>query len=706
MNAKTCLNVALVGNPNAGKTSIFNALTGAKQHVGNYPGVTVDLAEAMLRYHEWLLHCIDLPGTYSLASYSQEERVTGDFLMEREVDVIVNVIDGSNLERNFYLTVQLMELNKPMVLAVNMLDIAEQRGAKIDLPGLAALLGIPVVAVNGSRVSGMKELKAAVVEAWTKPRKHAFDLPYSHELLPALNLVEEELAIHMSDLGLPPRFLALGLLEDETLWGMKCSHHREWEHVKTAIASAKKMIRNHSGEDSATAVIEARYAVADGITRSVCRYAKNQNVMLSDKIDRVVCHRIGGPVVLCLVVYLLFTLVFKLAEEWRYIPIGGGVWESPDGAVRYLFSLFDEFARTHIAAGALQSMVCDGIIAGVGGVIGFVPLIFFMFLFISMLEDSGYIARAAFIMDRLLRTFGLQGKSILALIISGGLGAGGCAVPGVLATRALREEKDRLLTILVVPFMNCGAKMPVYAMLIAAFFSACQGMVMFILWVMSWCFALGSAWVLRRFLVRGEQTPFVMELPIYHLPTVRGLLTDTWHRTKMFIKKAATVILAVNVIMWALMYYPHTEGENAGEQLRSSYAGQIGEFLTPVTELAGFDWRENIALIGGVAAKEVILGTLATAYTMGENAVLAEGDAPQDEGEELAEILATNPQWNRIRAIAMLIFIVGYAPCVATLAAIRKETGSWKWMFFSAGYTTILAFIVAVIVYQIGIRIG
>ena len=359
----------------------------------------------------------------------------------------------------------------------------------------------------------------------------------------------------------------------------------------------------------------------------------------------------------------------------------------------------------------LHSLINDGVIGGVGGVMGFVPLIFFLFLFISILEDTGYIARIAFILDRLLRAFGLQGKSILAMIVSGGLGAGGCAVPGIMATRTLREDKDRLVTMLVAPFMNCGAKMPVYAMLIAAFFPDGRTRVMVLLWAISWVVALVAAWVIRRFVVRGEQTPFVMELPPYHIPTALSVLRLTWERVWMYIKKAGTIILAINVVLWVLMYLPRPTddameaarargGEEAvaSEALTNSVAGRLGVAMEPVTKLAGFDWRTNIALIGGFAAKEVVVGTMGIAYSMGET------DAEESQG--LSARLAADADWSRLRAFAMMVFVMLYSPCFIAIAAMRRESGSWKWPLFSTGYTTVLAFVLAVLIYQIGSFIG
>ncbi len=778
--------IAVAGNPNAGKTCLFNGLTGATQHVGNYPGVTVEFASGTSNFDGTGVEVIDLPGIYSLTAYSVEEVVTRDYLLQQAPDMIINVIDASNLERNLYLTAQLIELNLPIVIALNMVDIAEKKGLTVDAVELATILGVEVVPTMASRDKGFNELKTACI-ATIKSGKKPHPLEYPHELQKVMPDLQHEInAAADIEYKNMSGWIALKLLENDLILTEKLKKSAGWDKIAQALQRAKNLIGVHSQEESSTTVAEARYAFAAGVSRSVIKMSENAKVMLTDSIDRFVCNRFLGPIILCLVVYSLFAFVFKLADEWKWIPLFSG-WVSPAGLLDALFSRLNNMAASIISADWLKSLACDGVISGVGSVMSFVPLIFFMFMFISALEDSGYIARVAFIMDRLLKVFGMQGKSILSMIISGGLGAGGCAVPGVMAARTLRSEQDRLITILVAPFMNCGAKMPVYAMLIAAFFSQAQGAMMFLIWLISWAFALGSAFTLRHTIVRGEHTPFVMELPVYHLPTIKGVLLDTWNRTCLYIKKAATVILAVNIILWALMYYPRVDNpvlnqekakyqtefsqkmqntefaaifaaetfpetvafinksldsdcrlkpedcldkknkfaalvsscrddklmptevklfiefnaklnalnnKAAQEQLHASYAGRIGDFLVPITQYAGFQWRENIALIGGLAAKEVVLGTMATAYALGNGAT--------DNNQTLSTQLAADSSWNRTRAFAMLVFVMAYAPCLVTLVAIRKETGKWRWAIFSAVYSTILAFIVAVIIYQIG----
>jgi ferrous iron transport protein B len=529
-----------------------------------------------------------------------------------------------------------------------------------------------------------------------------------------------------------------------------------------------------------------------------CVTVSDRGTTLTDTVDTIVCNRLLGFFIVALVVFLAFKLTFLLADGWAYVPWFGG-WTTPTGVFAWVFDEFLPLATARMSTGPLKSLIDHGIIAGVGGVMGFVPLIFFMFLVLATIEDSGYVARIAFVLDRVLRTFGLQGKSILAMIVSGGI-AGGCAVPGVMATRTLREERDRLTTMLVAPFMNCGAKMPVFAMLIAAFFADWKGEMMWLLAALSWCFALSAALCLRRTVVRGEQTPFVMELPPYHVPVLRNLLRSALERSLMYMRKAGTVILGVSVLLWALMYLPrldpapferqrqelaqrtrealastpyasawdragptavaelvhrarqglseagrarlaeeHPEllpladvaagvrepatapvrvaaglvrgyveaadrsaAEQQALQLRHSLAGRLGRALESVGRLAGFDWRDSIALIGGLAAKEVVLSTLSMSYSMGD----PHGPADASTGFALAGALRASPGWGPLRAFALLLFVMLYAPCVATVVVIGRESGSWKWAAFSAVYSTTLAWVVATAVYQVGSALG
>ncbi len=700
--------IAIAGNPNAGKTSLFNRLTGASQQVGNYPGVTVEHKEGVVRHGDRRIPVVDLPGTYSLTAYSLEERVARDFIIDEQPALVVDVVDASNLERNLYLAVQLMEMRVPLVIALNMIDVAESRGIRIDTARLSLLLGVPVVATVGSRGRGVDELVdicTAVLDGTVNalPQTVHYGHVVDEEITGLAGVIAENTLL---DRRFEPAWLAVKLLEkDPAAAGrVRLMAGVRYGLVDTAAAAAVLRIERHYGEDTATIIAERRYGVAAGAVRQCMSRTVQSRMDLTDRIDNVVCGRILGPVILVGVVAALFFWVFKLSDEWAWLPWFGG-WVSPTGLVNWIFAQLSALlAPARHSMPMLHSLFDAALVRGVGGVLGFVPLIFFMFLFIAALEDSGYIARVAFILDRLLRMFGMQGNSILALIVSGGLGAGGCAVPGIMATRTLREEKDRLVTMLVAPFMNCGAKMPVYAVLIAAFFPASRTEMMLLLWAISWFVALAAAWTLRRFVIRGEQTPFVMELPPYHVPVLRGVLLHTWERTWLYIKKAGTVILAVNIVLWAFMYFPRPperpdgKAPTAAEALAHSMAGRFGRALEPVSELAGFDWRTNIALLGGFAAKEVVVGALGTVYAMD---IEKGGDSAP-----LAARLAAEPDWSPRRAFAMMLFVMLYAPCMTTIAVIARESGSWKWAAFATLYSTTIAFVIALAVYQAGRLVG
>jgi len=709
------IRVAIGGNPNSGKTSIFNHLTGTIQSVGNWPGVTVSRKEGKARLDRREFTIIDLPGTYSLTAYSPEELVARNFLLEDKPEVVIDVVDASNLERNLYLTVQLLEMEAPLVVALNMIDLAEKGQLKIDAGKMATLLGAPVVPTTGNRGVGMADLLRACAEVSDRRDPAAFPrIHYGHEVETEVRALAEVIAADPDvSARYLPRWVAVKLIEkDEEVLRAVRSSSADPDAITSAAQKAIRDIEQHFDESAETIIAERRYGFAAGVVREcVTRTGEASMQDLTDQIDSVVCNRVVGPVLLAAVVYGLFVAVFKVADEWGWL-----FGNSPTGWVEAFFEWCQAgVAPLEASVPLLYSLLHDGVIAGVGGVMSFVPLIFVMFMFVAVLEDTGYIARVAFILDRVLKQFGLQGKSILAMIVSGGLGGGGCAVPGVLATRTLREEKDRLVTMLVAPLMNCGAKIPVYLMLIAAFFAQHRAGMMFLMWALSWVIALGAAWCLRRFVVKGEQTPFVMELPAYHMPTLRGVLLHTGERTWMYIKKAGTIILAVNLVLWAAMYFPHVDANAARSrlleanpglteaevdnkvaeaQLAGSLAGRLGNAFTPVSELAGFDWRTNIALIGGFAAKEVVVGTMGTAYAMGE--------IDPDESQTLSQHLAGDPAWSPVRGLALMVFVMVYAPCFVTVAVIRRESGSWRWPILAIAYTTALGFVLAVLIYQVG----
>lgn len=706
------ITIALAGNPNSGKTSMFNALTGARQHVGNYPGVTVEKKWGQAKLNGQNIEVVDLPGTYSLTAYSLEELVARNFIVQEKPDVVVDVVDAANLERNLYLAVQFMELGVPVVIALNMMDVAEGRGLKIDTQKLSKLMGVPVVPTVARSGKGMDELlQTASALAGQKKGWKPLEISYGTDVDNALN----ELTANFNGQSLAweplsPRWVGLKLLEGDEEVIKQVSQD---PGLSARLMPLKQKLSAHLGQtigdDPEGIIADYRYGYIGGVYREAVQETRARNRMeLSDKVDRVLTNRLLGPIILLAVIYGVYNFVFWASET----PV---VW------LEDFFGWLGGAAEATIPEGLIQSLIISGVIDGVGGVLGFVPLIMFMFFAIAVLEDSGYLARVAYLLDRVLRGFGLHGNSVMAMIVSGGI-SGGCAVPGVMAARTLKDEKARLATILTVPFMNCGAKLPVYALLIGAFFAAREAQMLFALTLISWGLALLASRLLRWTVLKGESAPFVMELPPYRTPTIRGLLIHTWERTWQYIKKAGTVILAISILMWALMTFPGlpeeqtaqwegkiqaAQSEEAQDELKrqmaqaglaNSVAGRMGNALTVITAPLGFDWRTNVALVGGFAAKEVVVATMGTAYSLGE--------VDPEETASLSERLSKEAGWNPLKAFALMIFVMVYAPCFVTVAVIRREAGGWKWALFAMAYTTVFAYVLALLVYQGGSLLG
>lgn len=712
------ITMALAGNPNAGKTTLFNHLTGARQHVGNYPGITVDHKEGSFDHDGYQIVMTDLPGTYSLTAYSVEEVVSRDFLTRTRPDVVVNIVDASNLERNLYLSTQFLEMGVPVVIALNMMDVAKDRGIEIRVQKLSELLDIPVIPIIARSGKGTKELITQAIQVAESPRIwESRDISYGEDLDECLMLLiaSIEESSFLSD-EYPARFTAIKYLEhdDEML--------RKGQAADPAIASKLEEIVGKTSDHLQTTmevypeaiIADHRYGFIKAILRQGVLTHKfdTDRLYASDKMDKVLTNRLLGPVIMLAILFGLYQFTFS----WSELPVS---W------MEALFGWIGGVVESTLPDGLLKSMIISGVIDGVGGVLGFVPLIMFMFFGIAVLEDSGYLARVAFMMDRIFHLFGLHGSSVMPFIVSGGI-AGGCAVPGVMATRTLRSPKERMATLLTVPFMNCGAKVPVLVLLIGAFFTEHKALYMFLFTMLAWLVALVAAKFLRMTVLRGEATPFVMELPPYRFPTFRGLLIHTWERTWQYIKKAGTVILGISILLWALMTFPglpqseqdifeaqrsqisetlakqpeqlqseltRINHEESGATLRNSIAGKVGLFFEPISTYAGFDWRTNIAMLGGFAAKEVIISTLGTVYSMGE--------VEADDAKSLGDRLVNDPHWNALVAVSALIFIMFYAPCFVTVVCIAKES-SWKWAFFSMTFNTTFAFIASVLVFQLG----
>ncbi len=710
--------VALAGNPNSGKTTLFNALTGARQHVGNYPGITVERKEGTLNLKGAKVKLIDLPGTYSLSAYSQEELVARNFLVNEKPDVIIDIVDATMLERHLYLTIQFFELGIPVVLALNMMDDARRQGLTINTKKLSELLHCPVIETVARSGRGKTELiQTAVQYAGDNQRNRTpLEITYGAELDLVLSTMTEIIKKQqfMTD-RYPARWVALKYLEEDAeIIRYGKLNGKVSEQLEAITETTKQHCLKTLNVSPEAIIADYRYGLINSILKQniiIQEKSRRQQINLTMKLDTILVNRFIGPILMIAILYGMFQITFSIGE----IPM------------EWLVSLFSWIAATAtqlIPAGLLQSLVVSGIIDGVGGVMGFVPLIAIMFLMISFLEDSGYMARVAYMLDRVLRIFGLHGYSAMPFIISGGI-AGGCAVPGVMATRTLRSPKEKLATLLTAPFMPCGAKLPVFMLLVAAFFTEYKAQMMFSITLFAWIMALLVAKLVRSTVIKGKSTPFIMELPPYRLPTLQGIFIHTWERTWQYIKKAGTVILAVSILLWAAMTFPglseqqqsqfETEREmiintvsSATEQrvmlnkvdnrqgqaaLRHSIAGQIGTALEPLSKLAGFDWRTNIALVGGFAAKEVIVSTFGTAYSLG---AVDPGAA-----DTLATRIAADPSWNKFTALAMIVFVLLYAPCVVTVITMAKES-SWRWAIFATVFNTLIGFVMAVAIYQIG----
>ena len=716
--------IALAGNPNCGKTTLFNAYTGSRQHVGNYPGVTVDRKEGTICVDNTPVTLVDLPGTYSLTAYSQEELVARDELSLGRVDAVIDCADASALERNMLLTVQMMEMGMPVVLACNMMDEARKAGIHIDMQKLSEQLGTPVLPIVARNGEGIREVARAALDLAKKGRKEPLHINYGPELTEAVEALEKRLSEEKILIDrYHPHWTALKLLEGDTKVQESVREARPdlAPEILSYCEGIEEKVKAATQATCESVITDARYGYIRGLlAQGVVKQAPGKDrLALSDRLDKILTNRFLGPLIMIGVLYLMFVITFNLGaypQEW----------------LEDFFAWMGSELGDHMDDGLLKSLICDGIIAGVGGVVSFVPLIAIMFALIAFIEDSGYMARIAYMMDRIFRFFGLHGASVMPYIIAGGI-AGGCAIPGVMATRTLRSPKEKLATLLPLPFMCCGATVPCFLLLIAAFFPKSPALAFFLVLCCGWVGALLMASLLRHTIIRGAGTPFVMELPPYRLPTIFSILMHMWERTWMYLKKAGTIILAISIVIWAAMTFPSLpdsqkapfeekvaalEGQQKGlqedseqykalqdqideanndlaaAQLRYSYGGRIGVAIEPVTKYLGFTWRTNIALVAGVAAKEAVVSTLGTAYSMGEQ-------DPED-AAPLGERLKQDPDFTPAVALSLMIFILFYSPCFVSLVVIKSEAGGWRWLFFSMIVDTIFAAILAFIAYNIG----
>ncbi len=678
------ISVALVGNPNSGKTTIFNALTGSRQKVGNYPGVTVEKKDGYFVRNDTRIEIVDLPGTYSLSAYSVEELVTRDYILDNKPDIVVDVVDASNLERNLFLAVQLIEMRVPLVLVFNMVDIAKNRGYRFDIEALSNLLGSRIVETVGSKEKGIDELVSVILDFKDSSNNLArinYGTEIEKELAKIDSLIdqEHELLEHYHR-----RWLCLKILENDKQIISKIKS----KNLLEALEISQQRLKSLYNDDAEILIADRRYGFISGACEETVKSSVESRHEMSDKIDKIVTMPVVGLLIFAVVMFVVFWLTFTLGSY----PMG---WiETGIGHISH----FIESHWPNSLSLELKSLVIDGILGGVGGVIVFLPNILLLFLGIAYLEDTGYMARAAFIMDRIMHKIGLHGKSFIPMLIGFG-----CSVPAIMSTRILENRRNRLTTIMVIPLMSCGAKLTVYTLFIPAFFAVqYRAFVMFSLYVIGIVLAIICAKLLRSTVFKGETTPFVMELPPYRMPTAKGLLIHMWDNGWQYLQKAGTVILLISIVLWAATRYPRPSGEEMSNfkpnsaaaqafELEHSVSGRVGRAIEPVIKPLGFDWKIGTALIGAVAAKEVFVSQLGIVFSLGE----AKGD-----NESLRQTLRDN--YDKLTAFCIMLFTLISAPCFATVAITWKETKSVKWALFQFGGLTILAYVLTLITYQVG----
>lgn len=715
LGKRRTINVALVGNPNCGKTSLFNIASGLHEHVGNYSGVTVDAKEGYFDFQGYHFRIVDLPGTYSLSAYSPEEIYVRRHIINETPDIIINVVDASNLERNLYLTTQLIDMNVRMVIALNMYDELEASGNTLDYVKLGQLFGVPMLPTVGRTGKGIGQLFHLIIDIyeggdfldakgkvraeilndlrnWHKEYvpDHDFDTQedekerqsgcYRHihinhgpELERSIDEVKRGISVNENIRHkYSTRFLAIKLLENDKDLEKTVLEFPNGKEIMEIRDREVQRLRNATNEDSEQAITDAKYGFVSGALRET--YVDNQRedtTRVTQIIDSIVTHRVWGYPIFFLFLYLMFEGTFVLGDY----PMRGIEW---------LVEALGNLLKENMSAGPLKDLLVDGIIGGVGGVIVFLPNILLLYFFISLMEDSGYMARAAFIMDKIMHKMGLHGKSFIPLIMGFG-----CNVPAIMASRTIENRKNRLVTMLVTPLMSCSARLPIYLVLVGAFFPNNASFVLLVIYAIGILLAVVMARLFCRFLVKGDDTPFVMELPPYRMPTSKTIFRHTWEKGAQYLRKMGGIIMVASIVIWALGYYPnHDSYESVTEQQENSYIGKIGKAMEPAIKPLGFDWKLGIGILSGVGAKELVVSTLGVLY-----AEDAEADAVS-----LGERIPITP----LVAFCYMVFVLLYFPCIATLAAIKGESGGWKWALFTGLYTTALAWVAAFAIYQIG----
>ena len=665
----TQLIVGLAGNPNVGKTTVFNRLTGMRQHVGNWPGKTVERAEGHFNHGSYEYDVIDLPGNYALSAHSMEEIVSRDFIVDDDSDVIVNVVDAANLERNLYLTVQMMELGANLVMALNMNDFAKKRDHIIDIDLMSELLGFPVVEINAKTGDGFEELLNTVEKASKNPIDSSAKLSYGNELKEHLTDLQALIEKDSNLLDVPSVWTAIKLLEKDSIVIDKVQKSPQSSTIMAEVDKVSGHLHTIYNEGAEEVVANARYAFIGGLMAEAVKRPAVEKETTTDKIDKIVTNRLLAPFIFIIIMWVMFQLTFTIGAPFQDM-------------IDEAFGMLAEFVAAYIGDGLLASFVCDGIIGGVGGVLTFLPIIILMFLFLSILEDCGYLARAAFTLDIVMhKIVGLHGKAFIPMILGFG-----CGVPAIMATRTMENEGDRMLAMMLVPFMSCTARLPIYAIFIAAFFAENQGTILLSIYLLGIVVALIVAAILKRTMFKGLSTPFVMELPTYKVPSLKGVLLHTWEKVKGFLRKAGTIILACSVVLWILQnIFPW-----GGTDPQMSLLGIIGTAIAPIFAPLGFGtWQAAVAIIAGLAAKEVVVATFGTLAGMEE-----------DDEEGITELI--HDTFTPLSAYAFMAFTLLYTPCFAATGAIKQETNSYKWPLTMCAITLVTAYIVSFLIFQIG----
>ena len=677
------IRVALVGNPNCGKTSLFNIASGSHEHVGNYSGVTVDAKEGNFEYGGYKFVIVDLPGTYSISGFSPEELYVRRNLVEETPDIVVNVVDSSNLERNLYLTTQLIDMNLRVVMALNMFDELKARGDELDIKTLGHLLGMPLVPTVSKTGEGIHDLFDKVIELYENPDpqiarhihiNHGPELEQSIDRVKVAIQKNEDIRYKYST-----RYLAIRFLEnDKEVAGIIDTLPNKDEIIAIKFEEQKRF-ETLMGTSTESAIIDAKYAFVKGALTETYRPGKEkkEHRSVTDRIDAVVTNRWLAFPIFFILLYIVFFGTFTLGEY-------------PMQWIDWLVAKFGDFVSSIMPDGMVKDLVTDGIIGGVGSVLVFLPNIVLLYFFISLLEDSGYMARAAFIMDRLMHKMGLHGKSFIPMIMGFG-----CNVPAIMATRTIESRKSRLITTLIVPFMSCSGRLPVYLLIVGAFFPRYGSLVLLGIYILGIAMAIISAKVMSRFF-KDDDLPFVMELPPYRVPTSKSILRHTWEKGKQYLHKITGIILVSSIIIWFLGYFPHhNDYQDEVTQQENSYLGYIGKAIEPVLEPLGFDWQMGVGILSGVAAKELVVSSMGVMYSIGEDVESGSGETKL----QAALLDSITPA----AALAFMVFVLLYFPCIATFGAIMAETGGWKWPLFSAVYTILVAWLMAFAVYRIAL---